>query len=74
MVGKFEFIAGIVQYLSLWTIGHGGGGGRVGTSEVVGLTGTILPSEAWTGLWVRALQPSLGAWVAERMLRAKAAS
>lgn len=31
----------------------------VGTRETVGLIGSVRPSEAWTGLWVRALQPYL---------------
>lgn len=51
MVLKFEVIADIVQYLSVGTVGGRG----MGTSEVVGLTGSVVHSEAWAGLWIRAL-------------------
>lgn len=51
MVLKFEVIIDIAQYLSVGTVvGRG-----MGTSEVVGLTDSVVHSEAWTGLWIREL-------------------
>lgn len=45
-----------------------------GTSEAVGLTGSVVPSEARQGCGLGAPQPSFESWGVERTLLAKAAS